>query len=76
MANTLTDNDDLWVSGDKFVAEPVLWCLDVMTGRLVAISWDGVPFAAFRPEPTTLRSHSRTGSVHSGAENDDEETPS
>ena len=52
---------DLWVSVDEFVAEPVRWFLEVMDGRDVVITRGGFPFALFRPSLETLHRHDDTG---------------
>lgn len=58
---------NLWVSVDEFVAEPVRWFLEVMDGRDVVITRGGIPFALFRASLETLHRHDDTGQGNDGA---------
>jgi hypothetical protein len=59
------DVEELWVSADEFVAEPVRWFLHVIDGLTVVITRDGNPFALFKPSQWTLdRVQNRSRSAH------------
>ncbi|WP_413602736.1 hypothetical protein [Curtobacterium sp. Curtsp57] len=69
------DVEDLRVSADEFVAEPVRWFLHVMDGQSVVITRDGNPFALFKPSQWTLdRFENRVRSAHTEPDPSEEGT--